>query len=211
MPGGIFSLLLRLPLSVLLAAIVTMVLFHGMQYLVSTADSSLGSAEKIQFLDFVRLKREEVIERKKQKPARPPEAKPAPPPPPSMKLDQASPDVHKVEVAVPEVAVDMKLGSAGFNLDLGEGDYLPLVKVAPAYPRRAAARGIEGYCIVEYTVTVIGTTRDVKLVPDACSHRLFEQPSLDAAARFKYKPRVIDGQSIEVHGVRNKFSYELRK
>jgi len=27
--------------------------------------------------------------------------------------------------------------------------------------------------------------------------------------KFKYKPRVVDGQAIEVPGVQNKFTYEI--
>ena len=43
-----------------------------------------------------------------------------------------------------------------------------------------------------------------------CSPRgIFERASLKAAAKFKYKPRVVDGQAIEVAGVQNKFTYEL--
>ena len=50
--------------------------------------------------------------------------------------------------------------SGGFSLGVGEGDYLPIVKVAPIYPQRALVRGIEGYCVVQYTVTRQGTIRD---------------------------------------------------
>ncbi|MEC7960552.1 MAG: energy transducer TonB, partial [Pseudomonadota bacterium] len=38
---------------------------------------------------------------------------------------------------------------------------------------------------------------------------IFERASLKAALKFKYKPRVVDGQAIEVAGVQNKFTYEL--
>ena len=211
MAGGAFPHAARLALSALLAAAVTLGLFWGMQHLIGSADRSLADADRVQFVDFVRLKREEAVERKKPKPEKPPKAKSAPPPPPAMKLDKLDPEVRAVEISMPEAAVDVKLGSGGFSLGLGEGDYLPLVKIAPTYPRRAAARGLEGHCIVEYTVTAAGTTRDVTLVPGACSHSLFEKASLEAAAKFKYKPRVVDGQAIEVTGVRNKFSYELKK
>ena len=209
--GNGVSSVARLGLAALLAAAVTLALFWGMQHLIGSADRSLADADRVQFVDFVRIKREEVTETKKPKPEKPPKVKPPPPPPPSLKLDKVEPKVHGVEISIPEATVDMKLSGSGFSLGLGEGDYLPLVKIAPIYPRRAAARGLEGYCIVEYTVTASGTTRDVALVPDACSHSLFEKPSLEAAAKFKYKPRIVDGQAIEVTGVRNKFSYELQK
>ena len=90
-----------------------------------------------------------------------------------------------------------------------EGEYLPIVKVAPIYPNRALSRGIEGWCIVEYTVTRNGTTANGKVVE--CTSSLFASASLKAAAKFKYKPRVINGTPIDVPGVKHKVSYELEK
>jgi len=90
----------------------------------------------------------------------------------------------------------------------GDGEYLPIVKVAPIYPRRAQTRGISGYCIVEYTVTKTGSIRDPFAV-DCQPKGIFERASLKASEKFKYKPRVVDGEAIEVAGVQNKFTYEL--
>ena len=84
------------------------------------------------------------------------------------------------------------------------------MKVAPVYPRRAQSRGVEGYCIVEYTVTRSGAVRDPQ--PTDCQPSgYFESASVNAALKFKYKPRVVDGEPIDVAGVRNKFTYELEQ
>ena len=42
-----------------------------------------------------------------------------------------------------------------------------------------------------------------------CIRDRFEDASVKAAMKFKYKPRVIDGEPVEVVGVRNRFLYEL--
>jgi protein TonB len=99
--------------------------------------------------------------------------------------------------------------TGGFSLGVGEGDYLPIVKVAPIYPQRAQSRGIEGYCTVQYTVTRQGTVKDVVVLEDDCTSSLFHRASVQAALKFKYKPRVIDGQAVEVPGVRNRFTYQF--
>ena len=83
------------------------------------------------------------------------------------------------------------------------------MKVAPQYPSRAQSRGIEGWCIIEFTVTRNGTTANGKVVE--CTSSLFANASLKAAAKFKYKPRVINGTPIDVPGVQHKISYELEK
>jgi periplasmic protein TonB len=198
----------RFAVGLLLAAFVTLSLFWVMDYLIATADSSLDESKRGSLLDFVRVKREEVVERRQIKPQRPPPPKAPPPEPPAPKLDEFTPSAEKMAISAVPVETDIDLAPGGFSLGVGEGDYLPIVKVAPIYPQRALSRGLEGTCIVEFTVTRAGTTRDARAVPGQCDSA-FEKSSVDAAAKFKYKPRVLDGQAVEVPGVRNKFSYRL--
>ena len=131
-------------------------------------------------------------------------------PPPDMEpLDfDTDLDMSTANMA-PTVAVNVSINASG--LSSGDGEYLPIVKVAPIYPRRAQTRGITGYCIVTYTVTTTGAIRDpyVENESDCSPKGIFERASLKAALKFKYKPRVVDGQAIEVAGVQNKFTYEL--
>jgi len=51
--------------------------------------------------------------------------------------------------------------------------------------------------------------RDV-LVVESTSSR-FERAAVEAAMKFKYKLRVIDGVPVEVPGVRNKIAFEIEK
>lgn len=108
----------------------------------------------------------------------------------------------------PQAKITLNLNATGMSS--GDGEYLPIVKVAPIYPRRAQTRGISGYCIVEYTVTTTGAIRDPQPV-DCQPQGIFERASVKAAEKFKYKPRVVDGNAIEVAGVQNKFTFELEK
>jgi len=69
----------------------------------------------------------------------------------------------------------------------GSGSYLPeselrRISGAPAeYPARAAARGIEGWVDVEYTVRADGTTSDIQVI--------------DAIADWRYEPPVVGGRA----------------
>ena len=45
-------------------------------------------------------------------------------------------------------------------MNVAEGDYLPIVRVAPVYPARALSRGLEGYVDMGFTVTTTGTVKD---------------------------------------------------
>ena len=74
------------------------------------------------------------------------------------------------------------------------------------YTRRALTRGIECYVIVMFTVTRQGTTRDHVIV-ESKPRGIFDRAALRAATKFKYKPRIVDGQPIEVPGVKNKITF----
>ena len=203
-------LAVRLVVGLVIGGLVTLTLFWIMQYLIETADRTLDESDRGALLDFVRVKRQEVVERRQNKPKKPPPPKAPPPEPPTPKLDDMKPSADKVAISAAPVETEIDLSSGGFSLGVGEGDYLPIVKVAPIYPQRALSRGIEGECVVEFTVTTSGTTKDAFAVEDRC-RSVFKRASVEAALKFKYKPRVLDGKAVEVPGVRNKFTYELEE
>jgi len=200
----------RLVIGILIGVVVTAALFWTMQYLIETADRELNEGGSTNLVDFVRLKRDESIERRQLKPKKPPPPDAPPPQPPTPQLDSLNPNAEKIAISAAPVETEIEM-SGGFSLGVGEGDYLPIVKVAPIYPQRALSRGIEGFCVVQYTVTRQGTTRDPFVIEDQCTSSLFHRASVDAALKFKYKPRVIDGAAVEVPGVQNKFTYEIEE
>ncbi|MCZ0941945.1 MAG: energy transducer TonB [Gammaproteobacteria bacterium] len=80
--------------------------------------------------------------------------------------------------------------------------------MTPVYPSQAKRRGIEGYALVEFVVTKNGSVRDPKVI-ESSPPRVFDRASIAAALKFKYKPKVVNGQPIALSGVRNLFTYEL--
>lgn len=93
------------------------------------------------------------------------------------------------------------------SLGLPEGDLQPITKFAPAYPRGPQTKGIEGYVVVKFTVSKTGAVKNATIVES--THRAFEKVSLRAVSKYKYKPRVINGEAIEVHDVMEKIKFEL--
>jgi len=200
----------RVVIGTVLGVVVTAVLFWFMQYLIESADRELNENASGHLIDFVRLKRDESIERRQLKPKKPPPPDTPPPQPPTPQLENLNPNAEKIAISAAPVETDIEM-SGGFSMGVGEGDYLPIVKVAPIYPQRALSRSIEGFCVVQYVVTKQGTIRDPFVVEDQCTSSLFHQASLQAALKFKYKPRVIDGVAVEVPGVQNKFTFEIQE
>jgi protein TonB len=201
---------IRVFIGTLLGVVITAGLFWFMQYLIESADRQLNEDSAGHLIDFVRLKRDESIQRRQLKPKKPPQPDAPPPQPPTPQLENLDPNAEKIAIQAAPVETDIEM-SGGFSLGVGEGDYLPIVKVAPIYPQRALSRGVEGYCVVQYVVTKNGTIREPFVVEGQCTSSLFEQASIQAAYKFKYKPRVIDGQAVEVPGVQNKFTYEIQE
>lgn len=199
----------RFVTGVTLAVFVTLGLLWTMQYLIATADRSLDESSAGRMIDFVRLKRDETVQRKSSKPAKPPAPKAPPPEPPQPKMDDITPQAEKLDIVAVDVDAEVELSADGFSIGAGEGDYLPIIKVAPVYPRRAANRGIEGYVLVEFTVTRKGTVKDVKVIESEPASSIFHRAAIRAARKFKYKPRIVDGQAVEVPGVRNLIRFEL--
>lgn len=179
-----------------------------MYILIQSSEMSLDESARVHMLDFVRLKREEASQREEHKPERP-QAEEAPPVPAAPQSDSSMSDMATLGIADMPVATEMNVNTGGFSIGAGEGEYLPIVKVAPLYPASASSRRIEGYCVVEYTVTTNGSTRDVRVIDDWCSYPAFKRPSIEAAQKFKYKPRIVNGEPVEVTGVRNMFNYVL--
>jgi len=200
----------RIIIGGVLGVVITAGLFWFMQYLIETADRGLNEGTSGHLIDFVRLKRDESIERRQLKPKKPPPPDSPPPQPPTPQMENLNPNAEKIAIQAAPVQTDIEM-SGGFSLGVGEGDYLPIVKVAPIYPQRALSRSIEGYCVVQYTVTKNGTIRDPFVVEDQCTSSLFQQASIQAALKFKYKPRIMDGQAVEVPGVQNKFTFEIQE
>ena len=172
--------IVRMAFGILLGVIITAALFWFMQYLIESADRQLNEDSAGHLIDFVRLKRDESIQRRQLKPKKPPQPDAPPPQPPTPQLENLDPNAEKIAIQAAPVETDIEM-SGGFSLGVGEGDYLPIVKVAPIYPQRALSRGVEGYCVVQYVVTKNGTIREPFVVEGQCTSSLFEQASIQAA------------------------------
>lgn len=106
----------------------------------------------------------------------------------------------------PVIAIGTRTGKPPAVL---EGEVQAIVKVPPVYPINAETRGIEGYVVVEYSVTAYGGTSDIRVVA-ARPENIFDQASIDAVAKFKFKPRVVDGKAVATRGLQEKIIYELK-
>ena len=187
-----------------LGSVVTFLLFFLMQAVIATDEARLDEGAKGKLLDFVRLEEDQELQTKQRKPKPPPP--PDEPPPDMPKPEFESSDISQgVDVGAVDVNVNLNVEGGGFSSD---GEYLPIVKVNPQYPRRAQTRGIEGYVLLEYIVTKTGAVRD-PVVIEAKPPGIFNRAAINAALKYKYKPKVVNGEPIDVAGVKTRITFEM--
>ena len=195
----------RYAISFSFAALITFGLFFGMQLLIKMGKFELDTSNDAIRVELGEVRQIQEVQRSEEKPAEP-EAAEAPP----ESAIEMTTSVDNARMGVEIGASSMQAevitsGTGGFSA--ADGEYLPIVRVAPQYPSRAAENGIEGWVLVEFTVTAEGTAADVIVVES--SHQMFERNAVKAAERFKFKPRVVDGEPIESLGVRNRIEFKL--
>ncbi|MCH7536685.1 MAG: energy transducer TonB, partial [Proteobacteria bacterium] len=157
-------------------------------------------------LEFVRVKRNENLNTADFTPEKPPKPPETPPETPPQDFDNIDPNAPTINIRPPQVSADTNIGGPG-GMNIAEGDYLPIVRVAPVYPTRALTRELEGFVDMSFTVTAAGTVKDPIVLQSTSS--LFERAATRAVLKFKYKPRVVDGIPVEVVGVKTRITFIL--
>jgi protein TonB len=152
--------------------------------------------------------------------------RPMPPEPPPKTIDQA-PTKEFIEppIVPPRPPTGEKEGykvavkptaapPTGYRYDgpgsaWSDGPLISLIRVTPNYPGSALIGGLEGYAIVQFDVLADGSVTNVSIVES--SDKVFERSSIEAAKRFRFKPRVVEGVPQITAGLQNLFTYEMNK
>ena len=200
----------RWVISMGMAGGITLGLFYFMQFLIATGEAFDERISVVKIVDATMPEIElEVIEEIDK-------------PEPIEELVQDQPEVQErqtnldagpaLNIERQSIEIDTGLELSNASISATDGDYLPLVAIAPQYPTRAAQRGIQGWCLVSFTVDGLGNVVEETIaVVDAEPPNIFDRSSIRAATRFKFQPRVVDGQGVEVPGVQYLFRYQLEE
>lgn len=203
-------IVVRWAVSMVLAALITLALFYFMQYLIDTGDQF---DERVTVVKIVDATMPEIINEVIEEIDKPEMIE---------EVQEELPDTPDKQISLdagPALNIDRAGASIDTGLDLGtasisatDGDFLPLVAIAPQYPTRAAQRGIQGWCLVSFTVNGLGNVEEESIeVVDAEPANIFDRSSRRAATRFKFQPRVVDGVGVAVPGVQYLFRYQLEE
>jgi periplasmic protein TonB len=199
---------IRWVMSLGLAAVVTIALFYFMQALIATGGELEQRVNVIRVVDATMPEIVMEVVREVERPEEIQQIDNPPPEVPDRNINMSGDNNLNISREVVNVNLEMNIGSAG--LGATDGEMLPLVNIQPTYPTRAAQRGIEGWAQVSFTVTETGGVRDVFVV-DAEPAGMFDQASIRAAERFRFQPRVVNGQPVEVPNVQYVFRFQLEE
>jgi periplasmic protein TonB len=93
-----------------------------------------------------------------------------------------------------------KTGNGDAQAKSGNSGVVPLARVEPKYPVRAASRHIEGWVKVEFTVSTTGKVTNAVVIgaePDG----IFDDAALEAIEKWKFKPRIVNGNAVAQRAV----------
>lgn len=94
--------------------------------------------------------------------------------------------------------------------NMGMGGMTPVVRIAPQYPVEAAMRGVEGFVLLKFDITKLGTVETIKILA-AKPPRIFNRSAISALSRWKYKPKMRNNKPVKQLNNRTRIDFNLEK
>jgi len=192
---------MRLLAAVSGGVLVALLLFLLMHALVGGRDGFQRGPDGGQIVDFVRVRPEEVVQTRDRQAPREPPPPDKPPPPPRLETDTPRAVVRQVlDIDMPDISIGLTGGPVVATSwqpgDVGaDADVIPIVRIEPQYPREALMRGIEGWVQLRFTINPDGSVSNPEVIA-AEPPRIFNREAMRAILRWKFRPRIVDGQAV---------------
>jgi protein TonB len=201
--------MLRLLLSLLVGAVITFFLYVLMAYLVDADDTFSSTKKESIVIEINSTPPESKAQTRTRVPPPPP---PPPPEPPKQQVVQeaSSTDAGTIGFNAPTVDV------GGVNNGIGDpsgammrdGDATPIVRIEPKYPVQAARDGINGWVKMRFSIMPDGSVDEIEVV-DAEPKRVFDREAIRALKRWKYSPKIENGQALKQTGIMVQLDFNL--
>jgi len=200
--------LIRLIGGVPIAALITLVLFLLMRQLIWVDEVTFDERPEEINLNIDEVVEELEISRRETTIDQIDQIDPPPPPPQIERqaAEQPTEGLSAVIGTIPEFD-QPSLNSNNISFSVSDRDAQPLVRIEPQYPPRAAERGVEGSCDVQFDVSPDGAPYNIRIL--RCDSSLFERASIRAVERWRYNPRIQDGVAVARTGVQTQFIFQL--
>jgi protein TonB len=169
---------------------VTLSLFFLMRFLVTGVEREEEEVTTVGSIEISREARDETVN--VDEATKRPERQETPPPPPKIQQDRRPPKAQNLQINLASLMGVEIDPNANFRSD---ADVQPIVRIPAQYPTRALERGIEGWVLVEFEITEMGTVEN-PVVIDADPPTIFNRNALKSVLKYKYKPRLEGGKPV---------------
>ena len=135
-------------------------------------------------------------------PARALEANAPSTPLPKIATDTQASVVSSLPTSGGTTGIDVPTLPTGTAPELQDGngndaaEAIPIFKLEPQYPRKAARSRIEGWVKLEFTITESGTVSD-PVVVDSKPRRTFDRSAIQSIRKWRFKPKIVDGRPVQ--------------
>ncbi|GAA0203328.1 hypothetical protein GCM10009123_08260 [Kangiella japonica] len=208
--------MLRVIVSALFAFGIVVGLFLLMNFLI-TSNAKKDEVENIR-VEVAFVEEDKQVQRKERRPPKKPPP-PKEPPPPQQQVQQKQ---QKVVTAIVDIKIDnidasmdgtgIYIGGLGSGQDdfsgMGDGEAIPVYMPQPEYPVQANLKGIEGYVLFTMDIGPDGSPSNIS-VEDESPRGVFRRNALRAIRKWKFKPRIVNGQPIHQRNMRYRMEFKL--
>lgn len=194
---------IKLNTSMLLAALITFLLFYFMQYLIETESDRPQTINVIRMIDPTVPVFENIVFLEESRPE-PIVAENIPIVSEPSRSNTLS-DGPVIRVSQERLAIDTSLQTV---LPMSNNIMTPLIRTSPSYPSRALQRGIEGFVELSFTVDRFGSVIDPVII-NAMPEGIFDRSALQSISRWKYSPAMNNGEPVETYDVRHRIVFQI--
>ncbi|MEM9102054.1 MAG: energy transducer TonB [Pseudomonadota bacterium] len=200
-------------ISLVLGALVTLLLVIFMAFMVKQS-GSLADREEDKPIEILIVQEDEEVKIKQRViPKKPPPPKEPPPPETVTEKENqtAKNQVPQLNLANLNFSLGGEgayLGSVGGLDQNSDGEAVPIVRIEPQYPQKAALEGKEGFVTLSFTIMPDGSVGDISVL-EAKPRRLFDRAARRALSKWKYKPKIVDGKPVPQPGQKVTLDFKL--
>ncbi|WP_105167608.1 energy transducer TonB [Pseudoalteromonas sp. T1lg23B] len=165
--------------------------FVFMHNLITQDNIRVPSSTPTTIVELPQLKEDTPVQEGRKLPEPP---KMQPPPPRLVAEPTPDPTLTSGIPVAPEISVN-KIKIAGPSFTEQGQEATPVVRSEPKYPIEAARDGVEGWVQLSFAVAKSGEVINIS-VTDAEPKRTFDRAAIAALKRWKYRPKIENGQAV---------------